>query len=117
MIELDTITAMNAGRGPGGGGALLPGSVLQGVPQLGVGGLRAKPLKAAGASPPVKEFSFHHCAPQNSIEVPFRLLLSPMTNEPPPGANANTSTVQEVLAVLPPSSLIEVVTVKRPVVP
>jgi hypothetical protein len=40
-LEYVTITLMKAGSGPVGGGALLPGSVLQFVPQLGVAGLSA----------------------------------------------------------------------------
>ena len=88
VIELETITPMNAGRGPAGGGALLPGSVLQPVWHAGAVGLRAKPLKAAGAAPPVRELSFHHWAPQKVIGVVFALFLSPITNAPPPGAKA-----------------------------
>src|SRR5258708_24383739 len=95
VIELETITPMKAGRGPAGGGVLLPGSVLQPVPQLGVLGLSAKPLKLAGAVPPLKEFSFHHCAPQNVTAVPTALFWSPITNEPPPGAKAKISTLQD----------------------
>jgi hypothetical protein len=64
---------MNAGSGPAGGGALLPGSVLQPVPQLGVDGSFAKPLNAAGADPPLSEFSFHHWAPQKVTDVPAAL--------------------------------------------
>lgn len=59
-IELETITPMNDGSGPSGGGGLLPGPVVQSVPQLGVDGLSAKPLKLAGASPPLSVLSFHH---------------------------------------------------------
>jgi len=64
-VELVTITPMNAGSGPVGGGGLLPGPVVQSVPQLGVAGSRAKPLKLAGAAPPLRVLRFHHCAPQN----------------------------------------------------
>src|SRR5438128_1110527 len=53
VIELDTITAMYAGRGGFGGPALFPGSVLQLVPHAGVFGLSAKPLNEAGAAPPL----------------------------------------------------------------
>ena len=38
-LELVTITPMKAGNGPSGGGALLPGLVVQSTPQLGVDGL------------------------------------------------------------------------------
>src|SRR5436309_7463210 len=97
---------MKAGSGPAGGGALLPGSVLQSVPQLGVAGFRAKPLKAAGAGPPLNEFSFHHCGPQNVTCVPAALLPSPITNAPPLGTKAKINTVQPLaVVVLPPSSL------------
>src|SRR5437016_821558 len=105
-LELVTITAMKAGKGPAGGGALLPGSVLQSMPQAGVAGLRAKPLKLAGAGPPLRVFSFHHWGPQNVTAVPGVLLPSPITNAPPPGKNAKISTVQPLaVVVLPPSSL------------
>src|SRR5436309_13588916 len=69
--ELVTITPMKAGSGPAGGGALLPGSVLQSVPQLGTDGFLAKPLKLAGAEPALSEFSFDHCEPQNVTGVPL----------------------------------------------
>src|ERR1700737_3718806 len=98
------MTAMKAGNGPVGGGELLPGSADQLVPHAGeVPGVSSKPLKAAGAAPPLREFRFHHCAPQNVTEVPTALFRSPITNEPPPGAKAKTTTVQTALAVLPPS--------------
>ena len=47
-----------------GGGAELPGSVVQFTPQTGAGVESSKPLKAAGPVPPLSEFSFHHCAPE-----------------------------------------------------
>src|SRR3954451_4378706 len=81
---LVTITAMNAGSGPAGGGALLPGSVLHVPPQRGADTLRAKPLNDEGAAPPLRSFTFHHCEPQK-VTVPV-VLLSPITNAPPPGA-------------------------------
>jgi hypothetical protein len=59
-IELETITPMNEGSGPAGGGGLLPGPVVQFVPQLGVDGSSAKPLKLAGAVPGLSVLSFHH---------------------------------------------------------
>src|SRR5207249_748997 len=91
LMLLATITAMVPGNGPFGGGALLPGSVLQPVPQLGTFGFRAKPLKAAGAAPPLRLFSFHHWAPQKVTLVPAALFLSPITKAPPPGAKEATS--------------------------
>ena len=114
-IELETRTAMYGGSGPAGGGVLLPGSVVQFVPQLETGGVSSKPLKAAGAAPPLRRFSFDHCAPQNVTEVPTALFPSPITNPPPPGAKAAISTVHEVVVMLPPSSTTVVVIVKKPV--
>jgi hypothetical protein len=49
-VELVTITPMNEGSGPLGSFGLLPGPVVQSVPQVGVDGLSAKPLKLAGQS-------------------------------------------------------------------
>ena len=66
VIELATMTAMNCGTLLGGP-ELLPGLLVQVPPQIAGLGLveRAKPLKALGAGPPLSEFSFAHCAPQN----------------------------------------------------
>src|SRR5271169_2018953 len=81
---------MSSGSGPGGGPELLPGAVDQLVPHAGeVSGVLAKPLKAAGANPPLSAFAFHHCAPQNVTEDPMVALPSPITKlpaepEPPP---------------------------------
>src|SRR5579872_2761146 len=86
---LVTITAMYGGSGPLGGGVLLPGSVLHMAPQVGLVGLRAKPLKLA-CEPEDVMLIFYHCAPQKVTEVPMALSLSPMANDPPPGAKANT---------------------------
>jgi len=38
--------------------------VLQVAPQLGVLGILAKPLNAAGAAPPLRVFIVHHWLPQ-----------------------------------------------------
>ena len=61
VIELEAITAMNGGT-VAGGGELFPGWVTQVPPQ--VGGVKlvssAKPLNAAGAAPPLSEFSVAH---------------------------------------------------------
>src|SRR5690242_5649762 len=113
--ELATITPMKAGNGPAGGGALLPGSVVQPVPQLGTDGFLAKPLKLAGAAPPLSAFSFDHCEPQNVTLVPFELLPSPITNAPPPGAKAKIRTSQLASAVLPPTSAMCTAIVNIPV--
>src|SRR5690242_8599465 len=85
-----TMTAMYAGSGPAGGGVELPGLVLQLTPHCGVDGFAAKPLKAPGStaclSPALRTFCFHHCEPQKYTEPVA--VLSPTTNEPPPGAYA-----------------------------
>src|ERR1700686_2894384 len=116
FADLVTITPMNAGNGPAGGGVLLPVSEFQPVPHAGVVGASAKPLKLAGADPPLSELSFHHLAPQKVTDVPFARLLSPITKAPPPGAKAKTSPLHPgVDVVLPPTSLMVVVIVKGPV--
>src|SRR5260370_38571006 len=100
--ELVTITAMKVGSGPSGGGVLLPGSVVQATPQLGVVGSSAKPLKLRGAEPPLGGFSFAHCAPQNVTALPVPAFLSPMTKLRPPGAKANSTLLHDLVAVRPP---------------
>src|SRR5205823_1827364 len=115
-MELDTITAMEAGSGPVGGGALFPGAVDQPPPHAGrLAGAFAKPLNAAGAPPPLRSFAFHHCAPQNVTAVPIAAFLSPIANVPP-AAPAKISTLQLVVVLLPPVSAIEIVIVNVPVV-
>src|SRR6266571_2318160 len=109
-IELETITAMKVGREPAGGGVLLPGSVDQVVPQAAAGGVSSKPLKEAGAEPPLRLFSFAHCAPQKVTAVPTAEFPSPITKLPLAKV-AKTVTWHEVAAVEPPSSLIVVVIV------
>src|SRR5690242_12040834 len=104
-LALVTITAMNSGSGPAGGGVLLPGSVLQSVPHAGATGLMAKPLKLAGPDPPLSAFTFHQLGPQKVTAVPIALLPSPITNAPPSGAVAKISTRHPLTeTVLPPSS-------------
>jgi len=44
-------------------------------------------LKLAGEFPPLRELSFHHCAPQKVTELPITTFWSPTTKLPPPGAN------------------------------
>ena len=55
VIKLETITVMSAGT-LGGGPELLPGSLCHVPPQAGGFGFGelAKPLKLAGAGPPLK---------------------------------------------------------------
>jgi hypothetical protein len=66
VIELVTITGINDGMLLGGA-ELLPGLLVQAPPQLAGFGLvaLAKPLKLAGACPPLNELLSAHCAPQN----------------------------------------------------
>jgi len=65
-----------------GGEELLPGVVDHVPPHAGGVLLRlfANPLKLAEASPPLREFTFDHRAPQNVTEPVS--LLSPTTKEP-----------------------------------
>jgi len=100
LIELATITPMNDGSGPGGGGALLPDDVVQSVPHVAVGGDFAKPLKEAGAAAPLRLFSFHHWAPQKVTEVPMAASLSPMTKLPPPATTQKTNADADELLLL-----------------
>jgi len=87
VAELVTITAIIGGSDPAGGGDEFPGLALQPVPHAGVVGALAKPLKLAGALPPVNELRLDHCAPQKVTDLPITALLSPITKLPPPGAN------------------------------
>src|SRR5689334_9191479 len=104
------MTPMYAGSGPAGGGVLLPGSVLQPAPQLGAAGLAAKPLKFA-LLPADVAFCFAHWAPQKVTAVLSPLSLSPMTNAPPPGAKAKTSSsLQGIEMELPAPSVTETIT-------
>src|SRR5438445_4645480 len=98
------ITPMNAGSGPAGCGALLPGSVLHVSRHVDWAGLFAKPLNDAGAVPPLRTFRLAHWAPQKVTALPLPLEPSPTTNEPRPGASAKTSIVHFVAsALLPPT--------------
>src|SRR5467141_3130275 len=84
------------------------------MPHVGALGSSAKPLKLAGAAPPLNEFVFAHWAPQKVTAVPFALCRSPITKAPPPGAKANASVEHEVVAFAPPTSMMVVVMVKGP---
>src|SRR6266480_1386112 len=110
LMELETTTAMKAGRGPGGGGVLLPGSVDHWVPHAAVEGVSSKPLNAAGADPPLSVLSFDHCAPQKVTLVPRAALPSPITKLPP-ATTTKTVTLHDAVVDEPPSSLIVVVIV------
>src|SRR3989442_1783973 len=83
VIELDAITAMKAGT-VAGGPELFPGSVVHVPPQVGGAVLvvSAKPLKAAGAGPPLSELTFAHCAPQKVTALPTVASTLPITKEP-----------------------------------
>jgi hypothetical protein len=61
VIELAAITFIKAGT-LSGGWQLLPGSLCQVPPHIGGFGfnLLAKPLKLAGAEPPVRWFALRH---------------------------------------------------------
>src|SRR5712671_2839078 len=87
VIELETITPMKEGSGPGGGGALLPGSVVQVVPHVGSMAEPSQPLKEAGAAPPLKVLFVAHCAPQKFTATPVAVpgTTLPTTKEPPEG--------------------------------
>src|SRR6266576_2385973 len=111
--ELVTITPMNAGSGPDGGGAELPGAVIQLTPQSGVRGALAKPLKLLESFPAPAMLLWVHWAPQNITRSPIPACWEPTTKLPPPGANENPIVLQDVLATLPPMSLIVVAMVNR----
>lgn len=66
VIELATMTMMYDGMLLGGP-ELLPEVLVHVPPQLGGFGLvtLAKPLKLAGAGPPLSELTRAQCAPQN----------------------------------------------------
>ena len=82
-IELDTMTAMYCGT-DAGGFELLPGRVDQLLSHDGgfVVVVSAKPLKLAGAEPPLTVLVFDHCALQKVTAEPTAALPSPITNEP-----------------------------------
>ena len=88
---LVTSTDMYVGSGPFGGEALLPGLVVQVVPQANVAVLTAKPLKLEADEPDEVGLSLDHCAPQKVTELPFALAWSPRTNDPPPGAKPGSN--------------------------
>ena len=80
VIELETITVMNSGTAAGGP-ELLPGSLVQVLPQVAgcVLVALAKPLKVAGVAPPLNELALAHFAPQKVTWLPTSAFLSPMT--------------------------------------
>src|SRR5665213_244969 len=91
VIELETAVPMYAGT-DASGDELLPGDDVQMAAQEGGldPGLSAKPLKEAGAPPPVRAFCPAHCAPQNVTFEGFAVtVVSPRTKIPRLG-NAKT---------------------------
>src|SRR4051812_2429611 len=89
LTELVTITPMKVGSGAEGGGAELPGAVIQLTPQSGVRGDLAKPLKLLESFPAAARLFWVHCAPQNITRSPMPACWLPMAKLPPPGANEN----------------------------
>src|SRR6266849_7808697 len=86
---LDTRMPMYAGTAAGGF-ELFPGPVVQVMPHFGGSAERvaAKPLKLAGAAPPLRLLTFDHFAPQKVTLAPIWALWSPTTKAPLAG-NAN----------------------------
>src|SRR5437016_3282050 len=83
VMCVETIAGMNSASGAGGGSELLPGFVVHGVPHSGAPSNEfAQPLNDAGAAPPLRVLSFHHCAPQNVTALPTVALPSPITKLP-----------------------------------
>ena len=83
VTELAAITLMKAGT-LSGGLQLLPGSLSHVPPHDGGFGLNtlAKPLKLAGAEPPLRWFALSHWAPQKVTFVPTTASRSPITKLP-----------------------------------
>ena len=117
LAELVTITAMYSGSGLAGGGLAFPFAMLQPIPQFGGLDVRPKPLKLAGAAPPLRRLSLDHWEPQKVTADPVALLLSPIAKAPFPGGKPYTRTLQEEDVVLPPASRMFVVTLNLPVEP
>src|SRR4051794_15960701 len=90
LRELDPITAITGGMLLGGA-ALLPGSAAPVPPQVGLGLLFSKPLKLAGAGPPLRELAFDHCAPQKVTLFPTTAFWFPMTKAPPTGSGTGVA--------------------------
>ncbi len=82
-------------RGTVAGGIALSAGLAVHVPAHEGGwvlGLEAKPLKLAGAVPPLKEFSVDQIGLQNVTAVPAALFWLPITKEPR-ARNAKTMVV------------------------
>src|SRR5713226_1093467 len=88
---LDTSTPMYVGT-VAGGFELAPGGVVQVMPHFGgsAEGAAAKPLKLAGAAPPLSLLTLDHFAPQKVTLAPICALWSPITKAPL-ARNANTT--------------------------
>src|SRR6267143_6211095 len=116
---LETITPMNLGT-LGGGGVELPVSVDQLPPQFGGGRPRklssnpAKPFIALGGAPPLMRLIFAHWLLHHVTWLPSPASRSPMTKAAPlPVAKAKIVTEHAEVVVLPPTSLIDVVVLKK----
>src|SRR5437773_10431807 len=104
VIVFDTITPIKTGSGPGGGGGLLPGSVVQSVPHAGgVPAVAAKPLNAAGAAPPPNVLRLLQLELQKVTSVPMAALPLPITNAPD-ARKPNTVTVRAWWPMSTPSA-------------
>jgi hypothetical protein len=75
---------MYEGKGKSGGSELLPGPVVQVIPQFGGSAVSVlvKPLKLGGAAPPLRPFSAGHCALQNVTLDPIVAFRSPISKAP-----------------------------------
>src|SRR6476661_1717713 len=111
-MDDDTMTARYDGTDDGGF-ELLPGCVVQLVSEGENAGAVAKPLNAAGAAPPLRLLSFHHCAPQYVTEVPTAAFWSPITKVPP-AAGSPTVRWLVACAFCPPSSRMSISSVFGP---
>src|SRR5256885_4947034 len=113
VILLETMTAMNSGT-VGGGGAALPGSVVQLPPQTGGRPRRlssnpANPFMESGPGPPLIGFRFSHWLLHQVTVFRGVASRSPMTKVAPlPVGKANTVTWQSAVVLLPPASGIRV---------
>src|SRR5437660_6215104 len=102
-----------------GGGVALPVSVVYMLPHDSTTGMSsnpAKPFIEAGAGPPLIGLSVAHWLLHHVTWLVGVATRSPMTNVAPlPVAKAKIRKLQVTFVVLPPASVIVVVTVKGPV--
>src|SRR3989442_15971589 len=81
LTVVATTTPTHAGTSAGAWSN--PDDAVHVTPQAGAAAA-AKPLKLAGAAPPLSPFASHHCGLQN-VTVPAAV-VSPMTKMPPVGS-------------------------------